>query len=66
MMTGQEAMIDRWSVSIEPSSAKHHPKHAKSIPLGNYLGVGVDGQVYETTSLSSIYTDHTYHDYEHV
>ncbi|KAG5185607.1 ATP-NAD kinase-like domain-containing protein [Tribonema minus] len=38
--------LDRWSVEIEPLKAKRRGGgDSKSVPMGNYMGIGVDGQV---------------------
>jgi len=41
----REVMVDRWSVEMVPLKAKG--KGAKSVPMGNYMGIGVDGQVFQ-------------------
>ena len=33
----------RWTVEIEPANAKS--RRAKTMTMGNYMGIGVDGQV---------------------
>jgi hypothetical protein len=39
-----ETKLDRWSVEVTPDSQSKN-NQPKSVPMGNYMGIGVDGQV---------------------